>query len=188
MFNVAMTSNWELRISLKEGFGPGQWPAYADAYRRAMFSASTPCVMVFDLVEWAWPDMGTILELATKKQALSSEVRWWSAMRLQGVVIITGSPTLTQLVQSLLHTCRLTSPLYCVTDREDAERHILRLGVLARWDLRGYTMQSKGEGTDGPPAPTWKGLGTGRALALVVVVLLRAGLRIPAKPRGASRP
>jgi hypothetical protein len=187
MFSIALQAGGVLAICFSGAFQPEDWPAFAAAYKKAILGTKTRIVLSVDLIDWVWPELSTVADIVTRVHDLSRAVRWWSAMILQGEVIMTGSEALTQLVRSIVRATNLTSPLYCVSTREEAAPICERLAHLAQDRLLSYaadmaTLDASAAACANDFGITWADIGYGRGLALLTLGLLRLGSRVPKPP------
>lgn len=188
MFDIDFDADTHtLTVKVYGPFDMKEWDTYSERYRRVVLSISVQTVVVFDLVDWIWPPLDTVMIMAEKVITLSRSLRWWSGMLFQGVVLITASEALTTLVSTLISKLALASPLYCASSRAEANPHILRLQALIRGPQDGYASYMKAcsqlQQSPGEKPCTWRELGVGAAWVLFVLQMIRLGSRVPPKPR-----
>lgn len=172
------TISHTLVVSLGSTFALEHMEAYKAAYTKAVTGATAPYVLLVDISEWAVPDMGTIAQIVIAKHQLSKDLRWWTALVMQAIVIVSGSPALADIVTSIVDTFRLSSPLYCVVDQHQAQVHLTRLRALLDHRLEDYATLAVPETIDGV---TWASLPMETTLVIFLLSLVRAGKRIPSK-------
>jgi len=167
-------------IKLTGGYSEDTWANFTDAYKSFVLRRRSRFVMVFDLSEWSWPAMDVVLGIALKMKDLSSDLRWWSGVVMQAVVVVSGSEALASLVQTLVDTFKLTSPMYCVATNAEGLLVAQGLVALIEHDVPKYVASLGDRARAG--GVRWCDIHPSAALAIFVAGMLRMGLRIPRRP------
>jgi hypothetical protein len=142
-----------------------EWPQYEQQVLR-MYNTRGRFVLVYDLRDMGMPSF----DIIARQRRLLQRLKPWTCRKMLGVVVLTASESMRDIIAALVRAAGQASPFYTCCSVQELLPIVLRLSAILRG---GRGRRAAAVPASMPPRPAWAAVNTAGLAGIVLMLFIR---------------